>query len=141
MYVFNNNSFDCSPENVLSSNNATDTYCFQDLNLRGDPVLITDPVVYNNSTNQYETGVNITRGTNSFVVFEKRGVVFSTSPNPIFDGDNSSDPFYEEKGGGVVSENINIYQNISPSTTYYVRAFVEDCNGVYYGNEVSFTTN
>ena len=70
---------------------------FQDLNLRGDPVLITDPVVYNNSTNQYETGVNITRGTNSFVVFEKRGVVFSTSPNPIFDGDNSSDPFYEEK--------------------------------------------
>ena len=141
MYVFNNDSFDCSPASLNISQNATNSYCFQDLDLRGDPVLITDPVVYNNSTNQYETGVNITRGTNSFVVFEKRGVVFSTSPNPIFDGNNSSDPFYEEKGGGVVSENINIYQNINPSTTYYVRAFVEDCNGVYYGNEVSFTTN
>ena len=59
----------------------------------------------------------------------------------FYAGDNSADPFYEEKGGGVASENINIYRNILPATTYYVRAFVEDCNEVYYGNEVSFTTN
>ena len=141
MYVFNNDSFDCSPEGLTISGNATNTYCFQDLNLRGAPILTTDNVLFNSATNQYETGINITRGTNSFVVFEKRGVVFSTSPNPTYAGDNSADPFYEEKGGGVASENINIYRNILPATTYYVRAFVEDCNEVYYGNEVSFTTN
>ena len=141
MYVFNNDSLDCSPRSILTTGNATNTYCFQDLNLRGAPILTTDNVLFNSATNQYETGVNITRGTNSFVVFEKRGVVFSTSPSPTFDGDNSSEPFYEEKGGGTTSENVNIYQNYLPATTYYVRAFVEDCNGVYYGNEVSFTTN
>ena len=141
MYVFNNDSFDCSPEGIIIYGNATNTYCFQDLNLRVDPILTTDNVLFNSATNQYQTGVNITRGTNSFVVFEKRGVVFSTTPNPTYAGDNSADPFYEEKGGGVASENINIYRNILPATTYYVRAFVEDCNEVYYGNEVSFTTN
>ena len=141
MYVLSNDSFDCSPDTLSVSGNATNTYCFQDLNLRGDPVLTTSAVVYNSSTNQYETGVNIVTGSNSFVQFEIRGVVFSTSPNPTFDGDNSSAPFFEQKGRGTASESVNIYQNILPATTYYVRAFVEDCNGVYYGNEVSFTTN
>ena len=141
MYVFSNDSFDCSPASLSISQNATNSYCFQDLDLRGDPILTTDAVVFNSATNQYETGVNITRGNNSFVIFEKRGVVFSTSPNPTFDGNNTSDPYHEEKGGGIASEDINIYQNILPATTYYVRSFVEDCNGIYYGNEVSFTTN
>ena len=141
MYVFENDSFDCSPDALTVSGNSTNTFCFQDLNLRGDPIITTDNVLFNGATGQYQTGVNIIRGTNSFVVFEKRGVIFSTSPNPTYDGDNTADPFYEQKGGGIASENINIYQNILPATTYYVRAFVEDCNGVYYGNEVSFTTN
>jgi hypothetical protein len=141
MYVLNNDSFDCSSGGLTIDRNSINTYCFQDLTLRGNPTLTTDNVLFNSAINQYETGVNIAGGTNSFVVFEKRGVVFSTSPSPTFDGDNSSAPFYEEKGRGITSENINIYRNIHPLTTYYVRAFVEDCNGVYYGNEVSFTTN
>jgi hypothetical protein len=27
-----------------------------------------------------------------------------------------------------------------PNTTYHYRAYAEDCNGVYYGNEMYFTT-
>ena len=141
MYVFENDVLDCSPGSLSISQNATNSFCFQDLNLRGDPIITTNAIVFNSATNQYETGFNIVRGTNSFVKYDTRGVVFSSSPSPTYNGDNTTDPFYEEKGTGIGSENVNIYRNISPSTTYYVRAFIEDCNGVYYGNEVSFTTN
>jgi len=30
--------------------------------------------------------------------------------------------------------------DLSPNTTYYARAFAQNCNGIFYGNEISFTT-
>ena len=141
LYVLENDSFDCSPDTVTVVNNKNNLYCFQDLDLRGDPTLVTTQPAYNNSTNQWVTGVEITTGANSFVKFEKRGVVYSTSPNPVFDNNPSTDPYFEEKGIGVASEDISIFRNLNSGTKYYVRSFVTDCNGSYYGDQKEFTTN
>ena len=43
MYVFFNDSFDCKPANVSVYSNLNDTYCFQDLSLRGATTLVTRP--------------------------------------------------------------------------------------------------
>jgi hypothetical protein len=47
---------------------------------------------------------------------------------------------------GLLSSNVSAqlhHQMLSSqgSTSYYVRAYVDDCNGLYYGDELSFTTN
>ncbi len=62
-----------------------------------------------------------------------RGVCWSTSPNPsITDSHTNND-----SGTGTFISNIT---GLSPSTTYYVRAYATNEAGTAYGNEVSFTT-
>ena len=64
---------------------------------------------------------------------KRKGVCWSTSPNPTVD-DNVSD-----NGYGNDAFNSYIF-GLLPNTTYHYRAYAEDCNGVYYGNEMDFTT-
>jgi hypothetical protein len=130
MYVFNNDGFDCSPGEVNVSNNQNDSYCFQDLSLREDPDLITVPITTITSISA-ESGGIIT--SNSFVKMQAKGVCWSTSQNPTI-----TDTF-SENGNWNANYDSFIY-NLTPNTTYYVRAYAEDCNGVYYGNEISFTS-
>jgi hypothetical protein len=131
LYVFYNDGFDCSPGTVNVSGNQNNNYCFQDLSLREDPDLTTVPVFAITSINA-ESGGIIT--SNSFVKAQAKGVCWSTSPNPTL-----ADTF-SENGNWNDDYDSYIY-NLTPNTTYYVRAYMQDCNGVYYGNEISFTTN
>jgi len=63
-----------------------------------------------------------------------RGVCYSTTPNPNMGNMRTED------GSGVGSFST-ILRNLSPSTTYYVRSYVKNTNGVVvYGDEVSFST-
>jgi uncharacterized protein (TIGR02145 family) len=62
-----------------------------------------------------------------------RGFCYSTTSNPII----SNDTTMNGTGLGVYSGTL---QNLTPSTTYYVRAYVTNSVGTSYGNEVSFTT-
>lgn len=61
------------------------------------------------------------------------GLCYSTSPNPTTSDLVSYDGYY------IGSFYTSIYLDF-PSTTYYVRAFVETSYGTIYSNEMSFTT-
>jgi len=130
MYVFYNDGFDCSPGEVNVINNQNNNYCFQDLSLREDPDLTTTPITAITSISA-ESGGIIT--SNSFVKAQAKGVCWSTSPNPTVEDT------FSENGNWNDDYDSYIY-NLTPNTTYYVRAYMQDCNGVYYGNEISFTT-
>ncbi|MGB2483107.1 MAG: alpha/beta hydrolase family esterase, partial [Flavobacteriaceae bacterium] len=59
------------------------------------------------------------------------GFVYSTNNQP-----NINDNLITSSG-----EQINVtLTNLDPSTTYYVRSFISNSIGEYYGNEISFTT-
>jgi fibronectin type 3 domain-containing protein len=63
-----------------------------------------------------------------------RGLVWSNLPNPtIFLTTKSVDGI----GSGSFTSNMS---NLSPNTTYYVRAYSTNSFGTAYGNEVSFST-
>jgi len=61
----------------------------------------------------------------------QQGFVYSTNNQP-----NINDNLITSSG-----EQINVtLTNLNPSTTYYVRSFISNSIGEYYGNEISFTT-
>jgi len=62
------------------------------------------------------------------------GVCWSTSENPTLSDINTTD------GSGTGSFVSNI-TGLSPSTTYYVRAYATNSSGTAYGNQNSFTTD
>ena len=130
LYVFYNDGFDCSPGEVNIGGNLDNNYCFQDLSLRDDSELTTVPITAITSISA-ESGGMIT--SNSFVKAQAKGVCWSTSQNPTI-----ADTFSEN--GNWNDDYDSFIYNLTPNTTYYVRAYMQDCNGVYYGNEISFTT-
>ncbi len=69
---------------------------------------------------------------NTFPVTE-RGVCWSTSHNPTTDDDHTWD------GSGVGSFTSSI-TNLSVNTTYYVKAYAINQQGIFYGEEKPFTT-
>ncbi len=61
------------------------------------------------------------------------GFCYGTSPNPTIDDMVVS-------GNGEPEEFTGLLLGLTPSNTYYVRAFAENENGIAYGNELSFTS-
>ena len=135
---FFNDIFDWKPANVSVYSNLNNIYCFQDLSLRGQTTLVTVPVS-NITSIAAESAIQITLGSNSYVKQEQRGLVWSTSANPILDGSDAIDPFSSTNGNGNDDEVAYLY-NLTPGTTYYYRVYAKDCNSTFYGNELSFTT-
>ena len=64
----------------------------------------------------------------------QRGVCWSTSHNPTTSGNHA-----QASSGGIGAFTLNM-TNLTPGTTYYVRAYATNSAGTAYGNEVSFTT-
>ena len=62
---------------------------------------------------------------------EMQGFVYSTNPSPT--NDDSVEVVY----GTDISTTID---NLTPNTTYYVRVFITNNLGEFYGNEMEFTT-
>ncbi|MDP4276770.1 MAG: fibrobacter succinogenes major paralogous domain-containing protein [Bacteroidota bacterium] len=62
-----------------------------------------------------------------------RGVCWNTSPYPTIENDTT----IEVVGTGPFT---SLIKGLSPSTTYYVRAYATNSVGTTYGNEMSFTT-
>lgn len=63
-----------------------------------------------------------------------RGVVWDTSPNPVL---NIYYMTNDGSGTGVFTSNIT---DLSPNTTYYVRAYASNSAGTSYGEQKTFTT-
>ena len=78
------------------------------------------------------TGGNITNDGNSSII--ARGVCYSTSQNP------TTSNFVVNSGNGVGGFTSYI-SDLSPNTTYYVRAFAMNSFGTAYGNQITFTTS
>ncbi len=64
-----------------------------------------------------------------------RGVCWSTSPAPT---NLLATKTQDGTGSGVFTSNIS---GLSPSTTYFLRAYAENSAGVAYGNEITFSTD
>jgi uncharacterized protein (TIGR02145 family) len=77
------------------------------------------------------SGGNITDNGGSTVT--ARGVVWNTTPNPTISDSKTTD------GSGTGSFVSNM-TTLSPSTTYYVRAYATNSTGTAYGNQQTFTT-
>ena len=129
LFVLVNDGLDCTFGDINVLNNLDDTYCFQDLSLIPAIDIQTDDA-FNITSEQAQSGGTIT----SFTKMKSRGVVWSTSPNPTIEND-----IFSENGSLNGSYDSYMY-NLLPNTTYYYRAYGEDCNGVFYGNELQFTT-
>lgn len=129
LFVLVNDGLDCTFGDINVSNNLDDTYCFQDPSLI-PAIDIQTVAAFNISSEQAQSGGTIT----SFTKMKSRGVVWSTSPNPTIEND-----FFSENGSLNGSYDSYMY-NLQPDTKYYFRAYGEDCNGVFYGNELQFTT-
>jgi len=83
---------------------------------------------------------NVTKTTASFSVtvtgvssVTARGVCWSTSENPTTSDSKTTD------GTGIGPYTSNI-TGLSPNTTYYVRAYATNTNGIAYGQQRSFIT-
>jgi len=63
-----------------------------------------------------------------------RGVAYGTSSNPTISGVITNDG----TGTGVYTSTL---AGLTPSTTYYVRAYATNSVGTAYGNVISFSTN
>jgi hypothetical protein len=63
-----------------------------------------------------------------------RGIVYSTSINPTI-----TDAKLINTGSDIGINSTNI-TNLTPNTTYYVRAYATNSKGTAYSNEISFTT-
>ena len=102
------------------------TACKDDINEVNNPLTVTEPAVSSvNTTSAKATAT----ATGSHIIY--RGFCYSTSQNPTI-SDNK-----------VLSSKKDmslILSGLAPSTTYYVRGFVQSSEKVVYSGQVSFTT-
>ena len=92
---------------------------------------VTTNSVTNITKNSAQCGGNVTSDGGATVT--ERGVCWSTYQNPTI-YDNTT---YDGEGTGVFTSHIT---NLSPGTTYYVRAYATNSEGTAYGAQRSFTT-
>ena len=95
------------------------------------PIVTTSDVSYITPNSAICGGIVTSAGNGSV---SARGVCWSTGQNPTISDSHTSDGF----GLGSFISNMN---NLSSSTTYYVRAYATNEAGTAYGNQVTFTTN
>lgn len=118
-------------ENVVNSY-YDKTYGFSVRCLRGitAPTVVTDTAFQITDSSAVCIGRVVADGGDSVTV---RGACWNTTPNPT-----TADNFMVDTTG------VDIFQviltDMTPATTYYVRAFAANSVDTVYGNEVSFTT-
>ncbi len=94
------------------------------------PTITTVSAINVTETTAQSGGVIISDGGKSVSV---RGVCWDISHNPTIDGNHTDD------GSGKGSY-VSILTGLNSGTTYYMRAYAINDEGVFYGNEESFTT-
>ncbi|MFY8097051.1 MAG: putative Ig domain-containing protein [Flavobacterium sp.] len=87
---------------------------------------------------QYTSTISATSGGNNVSQADSeitaKGICWSTLTNPTLSND------FTNEGAGT-TDYTSTLTNLLPNTTYYVRAYVTDATGTYYGSETSFSTN
>jgi uncharacterized protein (TIGR02145 family) len=83
------------------------------------------------TSNSATLGGDVTLGGGSTVI--SRGVAYGLTSNPTTSGTITTD-------GSGVGTYVSTLTGLTPSTTYYVRAYATNGVGTAYGNEVTFST-
>ena len=116
--------FSCSGGDDSSENN--DNPCIY------EPTLSTEAVTNITETSATLNGIIAIVSENCVVApGEMQGFVYSTNPSP------TNDDNVEVVYGTDISTTID---NLIPNTTYYVRVFITNSLGEFYGNVIDFTT-
>ena len=92
-------------------------------------ISIVDPTEYSASTATIDCEVTFEGG----LEVTERGVCYSTTSNPTYSSSKVQNGF----GYGVYSCELT---NLSENTTYYIRAYAKNAEGIGYSREISFTT-
>ena len=92
------------------------------------------PAVITNTVTQITSSTAISGGVVEGFSISARGVCWSTSPNPTIALSTKT-----VNGSGIGFFNSTI-TGLTPSTTYFIRAYGTNSSGTAYGNEFSFTT-
>jgi len=95
------------------------------------PVLFTNAIASIGSATAVSGGVTTSDGGSTII---SRGICWSTGSGPTI---SLSTKTSDGTGAGSFTSNIS---GLSPSTTYYVRAYATNSTGTGYGSELSFTT-
>ena len=99
---------------------------------KGDvPKVVTAPVTNITGTSALCGGTITDEGSGPVI---ERGVCWSINANPRISGDRTIDG----NGGGTF---VSALQNLKDKTTYHVRAYASNEEGIVYGNEEFFTTS
>ena len=97
-----------------------------------EPTLSTEAVTNITETSATLNGViSIVSENCDIALGGMQGFVYSTNPSP------TNDDNVEVVYGTDISTTID---NLTPNTTYYVRVFITNSLGEFYGNEMEFTT-
>ena len=103
---------------------------FTSCNHEADPVVNTGNVSAITCTSAICGGYVMDNGASVSV----RGVCYNTDGHPDINDYHTTDG----SGSGVFTSHLT---GLTPNTTYYVRAYAGNSNGLFYGEELSFTTN
>jgi hypothetical protein len=95
------------------------------------PDLTTDQVTEIGPTTAVAGGDVTSDGHADIVV---RGVCWDTRKSPDIEDDRTTDGY----GTGKFTSNVS---GLLPNTTYFLRAYAVNSEGVSYGNQVTFTTS
>lgn len=93
--------------------------------------VVTTAIISNITQTSAVCGGNITSTGNSEIL--ERGMVWSETETPTVNDFKTSD-------GNEIGEFVSTLSSLDPNTTYYVRAYATNNEGVAYGEEFSFTT-
>lgn len=97
------------------------------------------PTVYTNNITYISQTMVLASGSveddGGSTVYEK-GVCWSLFENPSLDNGLSN---HSNEGGGIGAY-TSLLSDLTPNTTYYVRAYATNNNGIAYGEQISFST-
>jgi len=96
------------------------------------PAVSTEPAITNITATTATSGGTVTDNQSDAVI--ARGVCFGKNINPTIQDNVTKD------GTGLGSFTSSL-TNLSPNSSYYVRAYATNKSGTAYGNSVNFTTN
>ncbi|MEE4176718.1 MAG: S8 family serine peptidase [Bacteroides sp.] len=99
--------------------------------LNNKPTVVTLEALVTSATEASVSGEVVSEGLSSVTA---RGICWGTSADPDLSGDFT----VEGSGSGVFSSNLS---GLSPSTTYYARAYATNEYGTAYGENLSFNTS
>ncbi|MBL7998436.1 MAG: hypothetical protein JNL32_07355 [Candidatus Kapabacteria bacterium] len=107
-------------------------------------LLVIDPMSMSNDKSKYGKFIGLSGGditSDGGSAIDSVGICWSTSTDPTI-GTGMSRLWSWDKNKSFESRTGNVSDDIHliPNTTYYLRAFARNANGVGYGNMIKFTT-